>query len=188
MIRISKKADYAIFLLCYLSRRAESTDPGGRVLMSAAELSEMTGLSHSLVANLLKDYGRAGILVSVRGQHGGYRLAQPPTETNLRTILSVIEGPLNFVGCVDHISPETDSLAKSDKATLCGLINICPSRGPLQVLHNRIISMLEALTLAELAQFSSEHGQATLTGMTTSAVGNLADDTSTGRRNETKRT
>jgi hypothetical protein len=48
--------------------------------------------------------------------------------------------------------------------------------------------MLEALTLVELAQFSSEHGQATLTGMTTSAVGNLADDTSTGRRNETKRT
>jgi Rrf2 family protein len=149
MLRISRKADYAIFLLCYLARGEKATSPGPGALpgalMSAAELSELTGLSHSLVANLLKDYARAGILESVRGQSGGYRLARPASQLNLREILAVVEGPLSFVECAE--TPPTETRG----GLLCDLMPICPSKGPLQILHNRIVGMLEALKLSEVA-------------------------------------
>ena len=160
MIKISRKADYAIFLLCYVSRReqkSEDRDDGRATLMSAAELIKLTGLSHALVANLLKDFARAGILQSVRGRHGGYRLARPASELNLREILAAIEGPFNFVECARSLAPS----GSQETEPTCGFMHICPSKGPMQVLHNRIIDMLEKTTLAELAQFSSLHDSCT---------------------------
>lgn len=160
MIRISKKADYAIFLLCFLARRSEDAEAGEGDLMSASELSQKVGLSHSLVANLLKDYARAEILDSVRGLHGGYRLAKSARELTLREILSVVEGPIHFVTCAEELAPGWSE----DSISSCDLVPICPSKGPLQVLHNRIVEMLESTTLSELAQFSRRHGHAALVG------------------------
>jgi len=110
MLRISKKADYAVFLLGCIAR--QGAYPGGSApdaVVSAQEIAKLASLNKSVVANLLKEFSRAGILESVRGLKGGYRLVRPPQEVDLREILEVIEGPFQLVDCVSagHQPPAT---------------------------------------------------------------------------------
>jgi Rrf2 family protein len=44
---------------------------------SAAEVAEALGVPERYLARVLNDLARAGILVSTRGRHGGFRLARP---------------------------------------------------------------------------------------------------------------
>ncbi|MFT6080075.1 MAG: Rrf2 family protein [Planctomycetota bacterium] len=103
MLRISKKADYAVFLLGAIAR--QGAYPGGKAadsVVSAHEIAKQAGLNKSVVANLLKEFSRDGLLESVRGLRGGYRLASPPSEISLGQILEVVEGKFVLVDCVPH--------------------------------------------------------------------------------------
>lgn len=173
MLRISRKADYAIFLLATLARKdraalladagpadgagpADAGSPTVSRLMSANALADAGRISRALVANLLKELTRAEILESVRGQNGGYRLNKEAREINLKAILDIVDGPINFVQCAGHSTgtgdDRTDEAAGAD---YCDLTAICPSRGPLMVLHNRIVDLLISMSLQEIA-FSLE--------------------------------
>ena len=56
-------------------------------------------LSKAVVANLLKDLAKAGLLSSVRGVHGGYSLARLSKEISLLSILEAVDGPFSLVEC-----------------------------------------------------------------------------------------
>ncbi len=141
MIRISRKADYAVFIMTYL---AHSTKPHSGPV-SAQRLSAFSRLNKSLVANLMKDLTRAGLLDSVRGVHGGYHLAAPASEIALGQILRAVEGPFALVDCV------TEAGAGEDSSCRCSLEPLCPSSGPMHVLHDRIAGLLDDLKLSELS-------------------------------------
>ncbi|MEM7201434.1 MAG: Rrf2 family transcriptional regulator [Planctomycetota bacterium] len=143
MLRISKKGDYAVFIMGYLATHGAA--PGGGVV-SAQEITDRSGLSKAVVANLLKDLAKGGLLESTRGLHGGYRLARPATDISLGRILEIVEGPFVLVDCAQDHNP-----AESDPAA-CSLVSFCPSKRPMRVLHQRIASILDELRLPELVE------------------------------------
>lgn len=145
MFRITRKADYGVFILSFLARRA--AEQGDDALVSAHELASFSALNKSLVANLLKDLTRAGFLDSVRGARGGYRLARPAEQISLSEILRAVEGPFSFVECAH----ERPAAGDSPDHVNCNLTGLCQSQGPLRVLHFRIQQMLANLKLPELA-------------------------------------
>ena len=180
MLRISKKADYAVFLLGAIAR--QGAYPGGTAadtVVSAHDLAKQAGLNKSVVANLLKEFSRHGMLESVRGLRGGYRLASPPNVISLGQILEVVEGKLALVECVPHpasflevdpvsptegsteacppTSPQTEAThsnqPKHDERC-CSLINFCPSKQPLQVVHKRISQLFAEIHLDELCSMT----------------------------------
>ncbi len=174
MFRLSKKTDYAIFLLTALARKESlarrlagvlSEEPFQVPLCSATGLADISGVSSSLTANLLKDLGRAGILHSVRGQNGGYRLALPAREISLQQILEVFEGPAAFVECMvppgepgeqglTDLSLNFEGRSASGSPRLseaCGIHGPCPAKAPMAILHNRILGLLQDLSLEEIA-------------------------------------
>ncbi len=61
--------------------------------LSAAALAEFNGLAPAYMAKHMQALARAGVVASVRGAGGGYRLARPPTEISLWDIVEAIEGP-----------------------------------------------------------------------------------------------
>ncbi|MBM3972587.1 MAG: hypothetical protein FJ301_00575 [Planctomycetes bacterium] len=172
MLRISKKADYAVFLLGAIAR--QGAYPGGEhpeAVVSAHEIARLAKLSKSVVANLLKEFAKHGFLDSVRGLRGGYRLAKAPAAIALADILEVVEGRFTLVECVAHghaaaaTAPSGGatasgsgllSLAPSMRATDdhdgvdCALIAFCPSKAPMRVVHDRIARLFRDIRLDEL--------------------------------------
>jgi Rrf2 family protein len=171
MFRLSKKTDYAIFLLTALARKEAlarklaglSPDEAFQVpTSSATDLADCSGVSSSLTANLLKDLSRAGILDSVRGQNGGYRLARHARDVSLKDILEIFEGPVAFVECMlpgedkgvtdPTLNFEGRSANGSPRLSeACGIHGPCPAKGPMAILHNRILGLLRDLSLEEIA-------------------------------------
>jgi Rrf2 family protein len=166
MIRISRKGDYAVFILGYLAQRGAFPHPasepaagGGApaaaststapTLCSAHEISEQTKLQRSIVANLLKELTRAGILHSERGIRGGYRLASEPDQISLGQILRIIEGPLTLVDCT-HDAPAARVPGAAQGDGRCRLEGHCPSRSPMRFLHERIQRLIDEIRLPEL--------------------------------------
>lgn len=141
MFRISKKGDYAVSLMCHLATQGATRDAD---VVSAHDLADQSGLSRSMVANLLKELTKAGLLESTRGLHGGYRLAVDPEEISLGRILEVVEGPFLLVDCAD------DEGATDDEHQ-CNLLSSCRSRSPLRVLHQRIAHLMDETKLPEMA-------------------------------------
>lgn len=171
MFRLSKKTDYAIFLLTALARKEALArrlaglgpdDAFASPPTSATDLSDCSGVSSSLTANLLKDLSRAGILDSVRGQNGGYRLARPSRHISLKDILEIFEGPVAFVECMlpgqdrDTTDPTLYFEGRSANGSprlseACGIHGPCPAKAPMALLHNRILGLLRDLSLEEIA-------------------------------------
>ena len=173
MLRISKKADYAVFLLGAIAR--QGAYPGGAAgesVVSAHEIARQAGLNKSVVANLLKEFARHGVLESVRGLKGGYRLVRPPAEVSLGQILEVVEGRFTLVDCIERegahppagsgLLPLSSSMAANGGALGaahppgpgnhdCSLIAFCPSKNPMRVVHERISQLFQQIRLDELS-------------------------------------
>ncbi len=126
MLKLSKKTDYAIILLCHLG---DVESP-----VSAQEIAGNYQLPQPMVANILKQLGAAGLIQSVRGQHGGYVLARPADAITLSDIISVTDNPFNLVECAHE-----EELCK---------VQCCPTRKPLVALHRSIQRFMEEMTLS----------------------------------------
>ena len=133
MIRFSKMADYGVLLLGHFTQHEAA-------LASAAELSETYHLPQTVVANLLKAFREAGLLRSRRGLHGGYRLDRSPAEISLLDVLRAIEGPVQLIDCA------VDSAGVGN----CDYEDVCPSRSPMQAVNQRIVDLLDGISLDEL--------------------------------------
>jgi Rrf2 family protein len=150
MLRISKKADYAVFLLGAIAREgAYPGGPAGDAVVSAHEIARQAHLNKSVVANLLKRFAKDGMLESVRGLKGGYRLKKAPDAITLGAILTVVDGPLNLVDCL-----RPDGSLDTGLDHHCNLIAFCPTKNPMRIVHERIGNLFEQITLAEMCGLS----------------------------------
>ena len=63
---------------------------GGGALAGAAEVAERLGVARRGLEPVLQSLSRAGLLDSVRGPRGGYRLARRPREIPLADVLAAV--------------------------------------------------------------------------------------------------
>ena len=71
MLRLSKKADYALMAMKHL---AVHSDAGAA---SAREIAEQYDIPVELLAKVLQRLAQRGVLTSLQGTRGGYKLARP---------------------------------------------------------------------------------------------------------------
>jgi Rrf2 family protein len=60
-------------------------------LVSSREIAESRNLSLPLVAKILTELSRGGLITGSPGPGGGYRLARPPHEISLRDVVDLFE-------------------------------------------------------------------------------------------------
>jgi Rrf2 family protein len=87
-VRISAKVDYAVRAMCEIA--AHQAD----VPLKAEQISSAQEIPLSFLENILVDLRRAGLVRSLRGQVGGYRMARPASEVTIADIIRAVEGPL----------------------------------------------------------------------------------------------
>lgn len=87
-IVISKTCEYALRALVHLAQEA------GEGSLRASEIADELGVPHNYLSKTLHGLARAGVLRSVRGPRGGFRLARPPGQVTLADILGPIDPSL----------------------------------------------------------------------------------------------
>ena len=86
MISVSSKGIYGLAAMHVLSHSL-----GGKS-MQVKEISAMTSISHGYLEQLLSQLRKSGLLVSIRGANGGYKLSRPACEISVLEIMESLEG------------------------------------------------------------------------------------------------
>ena len=133
MLRLSKKADYALIAMKHLALRGEHGSS------SAREIAEQYDVPIELMAKVLQRLVRRGLLASHQGTRGGYELARRPGQISVADVIQAIEGPVTVTVCSPADDGQCDQFAK------------CNVRDSLWRVRERILSALEECTIAELA-------------------------------------
>lgn len=136
MLSLTKKSDYALVALTHLARERERVS-------SAREIAAVYHVPLAILMNILKTLTRCGIVTSVRGARGGYRLDKPPESISLYEIIEAIEGPVTLFDCARSGSGK--------KNAGCSKAHWCPITAPARKVSDRLQTFLEAVTLAEIA-------------------------------------
>lgn len=87
-MRLTARTEYAALAAVELARRVDDDAPVGLRAICDAQRVPSRFLVH-----ILLELKRAGIVASVRGAAGGYRLARPPEAITLQEIRDAVEGP-----------------------------------------------------------------------------------------------
>ena len=133
MLRLSKKADYALMAMKHLALR------GDQGSSSAREIAEQYDIPIELMAKVLQRLVRRGLLASHQGTRGGYELARRPVQISVADVIQAIEGPVTVTAC------------STDDDGQCEQYSKCNVRDPLYRVRERILAALGECTIAELA-------------------------------------
>ncbi len=133
-MRLTHLADYAVVMMTAAARRGEG------VRLSAAELSQETGVPLPTAQKLMGKLAGAGLLTSARGAGGGFSLARPGSAISLADIVEAVEGPIAMTMC-----------SGSDDASECALDAHCRVKPHMGVVSNAVRGALGAVTIESLA-------------------------------------
>ena len=86
-VKLSVKSDYAARAVLELAAR-----PGEGRAHKADDLAEVVGTSANYLVQILIELKGAGLVKSVRGKQGGYRLAMAPAEITLGSVMRAVDG------------------------------------------------------------------------------------------------
>ncbi len=139
-MRISTKGRYAIRMMLDL---AEHQEEG---FVSLKEIAQRQDISKKYLEQIVALLNHENMLVTNRGAQGGYRLAQKPSSYTLRRILTMTEGSLAPVACLDY-SPAG-----------CEHRTECPTLPVWKGLNRVINEYLENVTLQDILDQSRNLG------------------------------
>ena len=131
MLRLSKKADYALIAMKHLAIRPDAASA------SAREIAEQYDIPIELLAKVLQRLVRRGLLASQQGTRGGYQLARMPAQISVADVIQAIDGPVTVTAC-------------STESSSCDQYAKCNVRDPLWRIRERILSALATCSLQEV--------------------------------------
>ena len=128
---VSTKGRYALRVMLDL------TEHQGEGYLPLAAIAERQDISEKYLESILAVLSKAGLLLALRGKHGGYQLAREPEEYTIYDILSLTEGTLAPVACLN-------------KDEECPRACDCLTLPMWQGLNKTVTDYLESWTLADL--------------------------------------
>lgn len=91
-MRLTRYTDYAMRVLLFLAREPQK-------LRAISDISNAYGISQNHLMKVVSDLVGAGYLQSVRGRHGGIRLARSADQINIGALVRHTEDDFDLVGC-----------------------------------------------------------------------------------------
>lgn len=132
MLRISKLADYGTVVMVFLAKEAD-------VLSNARDIALKTHVTAPMVSKLLKRLTAAGLLISVRGASGGYRLQRDASAISVVEIIYALEDNRGLTEC-------------SHRPNSCSLQHVCHIQGNWRLISQAIETALGTISLEMLAK------------------------------------
>ena len=143
VVQMSEAASIAIHATLWLAKQPAK-------YARSAEVCRLFGFSEAHFAKVMQALSRAGVVESVRGPHGGTRLARPPAEITLLEVYEALDGPFAETRCLLHPKICTS--------------RCCPLGQEIGRLNKGMRQTLAGATLEAMAQSTDWSGLAGMTG------------------------
>lgn len=131
-MRLTRQTNYAIRILMYCAANE------GR-LSRISDIAEAYSLSDLFLFKILQPLVEHGFVETVRGRHGGVRLAKAAEEITLFDVVRVTEDNFAMAECFEN--DETD----------CPLVESCGLNEALRKALNAFFEVLAGYTISDLA-------------------------------------
>lgn len=130
-MKLTSFSDYSLRVLIYLAVRDDS-------LATIGEIAESYDISRNHLMKVVHHLGVLGYLETVRGKHGGVRLAMEPKDINIGSLLRETEHTTSLVECFD---PE---------GSHCTIESACALRGIMHQALAGFFAVLDGYTLEDV--------------------------------------
>ena len=139
MLKLSKRADYALIAVNHLARHH------GDGSYSVRDIARQYRMPAGLLAKVLQKLAQRQLVRSQQGVKGGYELAVAPSKLSALDVITAIDGPVQIVSC--------NTTARGE----CVQTPTCTVKAPMLMVNERIVDALDSLSVAEMnVQGSSE--------------------------------
>lgn len=142
MLKLTKKADYALMAMKHLAERsAQSSSAQGS--LSAKDVADAYGIPPEALAKILQKLAKAGLLHSQHGTNGGYTLARAAHTISAFEVIQAIDGPLFITSCIT-VRGECDQRDR------------CNIREPLRKVNESIEAVLKKIKVSHMREEPEE--------------------------------
>jgi Rrf2 family protein len=131
MLKLTRKADYGLMALKLLAERPQIS------ALSAKDVADAYGIPAQLLAKILQQLTKAGLLRSHAGMNGGYQLARDARQISAFEVILAIDGPFFITSCT-----------KGAKA--CEMTPNCTIKEPLARVNETIAGVLKSISIQDL--------------------------------------
>ncbi len=132
-VKLSTKGRYGARLMMDLALHY------GNGPIALKDIAERQEISEKYLWQLIVPLKIAGLINSTRGPQGGYTLSKSPSEITLKDIITVLDGPLCIVDCVDN-------------PKICKRSESCVTRNIWEEVSNKISEILGSITLEDMIE------------------------------------
>jgi Rrf2 family protein len=133
-MKISAQEEYGLRCLLQLAPLGEGE------YMTLTQIAEREGISVANAGKLLWILSKAGLVISIRGTKGGYRLSRPAGDIHLDEIIKVLDEDV----LASHCNSYTGILDACVHTGNCGI------RPVIVGLHDIVQKAMASITLAQL--------------------------------------
>ena len=131
MLKLTKKVEYALISLVHLSGQEDD------ICYPASKIAKKYTIPNEILAKILQQLSSLGMIKSIKGPKGGYKISCEINSINIFEFIEMIEGPIGIVDCT--ISND------------CNSIHCCSIKDPMTKINNQIIETLKGITLDQLS-------------------------------------
>ncbi len=132
-MKVSTKGRYALRLMVDLG-----VNGGEDKYVSLKDISKRQNISIKYLEQIVTPLHRAGLVRSVRGAQGGYRLSRTPERYTAGEILQAIEGSFAPIACLESDVNE------------CERYRLCPTVGFWEGMYKVISEYVDSVSLRQL--------------------------------------
>ena len=136
-MKLSTKGRYGLRALIDLAVYSEES------AVSISSIAAREQISESYLEQLVAKLRKAGLVTSIRGAGGGYKLARPAQEISVGDILRALEGNLEAVKC-----------AGLDAEKGCEEADFCVTKYVWQKINESITQAVDEIKLPQLVEES----------------------------------
>lgn len=137
-MQLTRAADYAIRVMIHLAAFA----PGTRI--NRAELATASACPEQFLSKVLQSLTRAGLVISHRGNSGGFELAPAHRSATVLEIMEAVEGPIHLNVC----------LGSKDE---CCRQQWCPAYSIWNEAQDALTGVLRRANIGDLGRIAAEN-------------------------------
>jgi Rrf2 family iron-sulfur cluster assembly transcriptional regulator len=139
-MQITRSGEYGLRGLVFLAKQP----PEKMTLVS--EVSREQNIPETFLAKIFQRLSKAGVLWSVRGANGGFKLKKPAHKITMREIIEAVEGPIALNRCL---------LKKGE----CEVEKMCTLHPVWEEVQKRFLEILDRTTVEDLAGRRTRDGK-----------------------------